>query len=155
MVVGIYFILEAIVNSGPLSDEHFYDRIDLQQPKIPSYRGLNPTVYSSLSVKYEDPQAADGLAGALDTRQQNTGAIPASQNNFMEDIEKWLSAETEEEIEGEDGVTSEEFDKFLEERAKAADRLPSVSSSTTDAPRAATSTGQSKKEKDEDAIFGL
>ncbi|XP_073448727.1 target of Myb1 membrane trafficking protein isoform X2 [Aquarana catesbeiana] len=87
------------------------------------------------SVKYEDPQAADGLAGALDTRQQNTGA--------------------EEEIEGEDGVTSEEFDKFLEERAKAADRLPSVSSSTTDAPRAATSTGQSKKEKDEDAIFGL
>lgn len=50
MVVGIYFILEAIVNSGPLSDEHFYDRIDLQQPKIPSYRGLNPTVYSSLRL---------------------------------------------------------------------------------------------------------
>lgn len=107
------------------------------------------------SVKYEDPQAADGLAGALDTRQQNTGAIPAPQKNFMEDIEKWLSADAEEEIEGEDGVTSEEFDKFLEERAKAADRIPSLSPSTTDAPRAATSTGQSRKEKDEDAIFGL
>ncbi|CAI9576213.1 unnamed protein product, partial [Staurois parvus] len=107
------------------------------------------------SVKYEDPQAADGLAGALDTRQQNTGAIQVPQNNFMEDIEQWLSADVEEEIEGEDGVTSEEFDKFLEERAKAADRLPSLTSPTSDAPRAATSTGQSRKEKDEEALFGL
>ncbi|KAM5148445.1 target of Myb1 membrane trafficking protein [Mantella aurantiaca] len=106
------------------------------------------------SVKYEDPQAADGLAGALDTRQQNTGAIPAPQNNFMEDIEKWLSADTEEEIEGEDGVTSEEFDKFLEERAKAADRLPALSP-TTNAPRATSSTGRGRKEKDEEALFGL
>lgn len=105
------------------------------------------------SVKYEDPQAADGLAGALDTRQQNTGAIPVPQNNFMEDIEKWLSVDAEEE--GEDGVTSEEFDKFLEERAKAAERLPSLSSPTTDAPRPATSTGRGRKEKDEDALFGL
>lgn len=31
--------------------------------------------FISISVKYEDPQAADGLAGALDTRQQNTGAV--------------------------------------------------------------------------------
>ncbi|XP_018423052.1 PREDICTED: target of Myb protein 1 [Nanorana parkeri] len=107
------------------------------------------------SVKYEDPHAADGLAGALDTRQQNTGAIPVTQNNFMEDIEKWLSTDAEEEIEGEDGVTSEEFDKFLEERAKVADRLPPLSSPSTEAPRAATSTGQGRKEKDEDALFGL
>ncbi|KAM9325249.1 target of Myb1 membrane trafficking protein [Gastrophryne carolinensis] len=109
------------------------------------------------SVKYEDPQAADGLAGALDTRQQNTGAIPTSQN-FMEDIEKWLSVDTGEEVEGDDGVTSEEFDKFLEERAKAADRIPSLSPST-DAPRtapiAAPSTAGGRKEKDEDALFAL
>uniref|UniRef100_A0A6I8SZ89 Target of myb1 membrane trafficking protein n=1 Tax=Xenopus tropicalis TaxID=8364 RepID=A0A6I8SZ89_XENTR len=97
------------------------------------------------SVKYEEPQATDGLAGALDTRQQNTGAIPAAQNNFMDDIEKWLSSDTGEEIEGEDGVTSEEFDKFLEERAKAADRIPSL---------AAPSTKRDKKEA-EDALFAL
>ncbi|XP_072277273.1 target of Myb1 membrane trafficking protein-like isoform X2 [Pyxicephalus adspersus] len=105
------------------------------------------------NVKYEDPQAAEGLAGALDTRQQNTGAIP--QNNFMEDIEKWLSADAEEEIEGEGGVTSEEFDKFLEERAKAADRLPSLPSPTMNAPRAASNTGQVRKENNEDGLFGL
>ncbi|KAM3914723.1 target of Myb1 membrane trafficking protein [Leptodactylus fuscus] len=107
------------------------------------------------SVKYEDPQAADGLAVALDTRQQNTGAIPATQNNFMDDIEKWLSVDGGDEIEGEDGVTSEEFDKFLEERAKAADRIPPLPSPPTDAPRATSSTGRDKKQKDEDALFAL
>ncbi|XP_048847051.1 TOM1-like protein 2 isoform X2 [Brienomyrus brachyistius] len=57
------------------------------------------------NVKYEDPQALGGLASALDVRQQNTGG-------------KGDDAE--------EGVTSEEFDKFLEERAKAAETsLPS------------------------------
>lgn len=107
------------------------------------------------SVKYEDPQAADGLAVALDARQQNTGAIPAPQNNFMDDIEKWLSVDAEDEVEGEEGVTSEEFDKFLEERAKAADRLPVLPSPPTNAPRVSSSTGRDKKEKDEDALFAL
>ncbi|XP_056379963.1 target of Myb1 membrane trafficking protein [Hyla sarda] len=107
------------------------------------------------SVKYEDPQAADGLAVALDTRQQNTGAIPAPQTNFMEDIEKWLSVDAEDENEGEEGVTSEEFDKFLEERAKAADRIPPLPSPPTDAPRVSSSTGRNKKENGEDALFAL
>ncbi|KAB0400336.1 hypothetical protein E2I00_010432, partial [Balaenoptera physalus] len=48
-------------------------------------------------VKYEAPQATDGLAGALDARQQSTGA-------------------------------------FLEERAKVADRLPSLSSPSAEGP---------------------
>ncbi|XP_066452465.1 target of Myb1 membrane trafficking protein [Eleutherodactylus coqui] len=107
------------------------------------------------SVKYEDPQAAEGLAVALDTRQQNTGAIQAPQNNFMDDIEKWLSVDGADEVEGEDGVTSEEFDKFLEERAKAADRIPALPSPPTEAPKVTSSTGRDKKEKDEEALFGL
>ncbi|XP_053325193.1 target of Myb1 membrane trafficking protein [Spea bombifrons] len=107
------------------------------------------------SVKYEEPQATDGLAGALDTRQQNTGAIPAPQSNFMEDIEKWLSVDTGDEVEGEDGVTSEEFDKFLEERAKAADRIPTLPSPPTEMPRAAPSTVRDKKDQAEDALFTL
>uniref|UniRef100_A0A8C5QPZ9 Target of myb1 membrane trafficking protein n=1 Tax=Leptobrachium leishanense TaxID=445787 RepID=A0A8C5QPZ9_9ANUR len=107
------------------------------------------------SVKYEEPQAKDGLAEALDTRQQNTGAIPPTQANFMEDIEKWLAVEGGDEAEGDDGVTSEEFDKFLEERAKAADKIPSLPSPPTDLPRAASSTARNKKEQEEDSLFAL
>uniref|UniRef100_A0A8B9ZLI8 Target of myb1 membrane trafficking protein n=1 Tax=Anas platyrhynchos TaxID=8839 RepID=A0A8B9ZLI8_ANAPL len=123
-------------------------------------------------VKYEDPQASKGLAGALDARQQNTGAgefgassdgaqltnwmvrqgmVPVPQANFMEDIEKWLSTDVDAK-----GVTSEEFDKFLEERAKVADRLPTLSSSsagTSVSPPAANH--HRKQAKEDDAMFAL
>ncbi|PKK30290.1 target of Myb1 membrane trafficking protein isoform X4 [Columba livia] len=106
-------------------------------------------------VKYEDPQASKGLAGALDARQQNTGTVPVPQANFMEDIEKWLSTDVGE-SEDAKGVTSEEFDKFLEERAKVADRLPNLSSSsagTSTSPPAASR--HRKQEKEDDAMFAL
>ncbi|XP_074018100.1 target of Myb1 membrane trafficking protein isoform X3 [Numenius arquata] len=106
-------------------------------------------------VKYEDPQASKGLAGALDARQQNTGTVPVPQANFMEDIEKWLSTDVGESEDGK-GVTSEEFDKFLEERAKVADRLPTLSSSsagTSISPPAASH--HRKQAKEDDAMFAL
>uniref|UniRef100_A0A674GI96 Target of myb1 membrane trafficking protein n=1 Tax=Taeniopygia guttata TaxID=59729 RepID=A0A674GI96_TAEGU len=106
-------------------------------------------------VKYEDPQATKGLAGALDARQQNTGGVPVPQANFMEDIEKWLSTDVGE-SEDPKGVTSEEFDKFLEERAKVADRLPTLSSSsggTSLSPPAASH--HRKQAKEDDAMFAL
>ncbi|NXP69549.1 TOM1 protein, partial [Ramphastos sulfuratus] len=127
-------------------------------------------------VKYEDPQASKGLAGALDARQQNTaagesgassdgaqltkwmmrqGMVPVPQANFMEDIEKWLSTDVGE-SEDAKGVTSEEFDKFLEERAKVADRLPTLSSSlagTSVSPPAASH--HRKQAKEDDAMFAL
>uniref|UniRef100_W5N2H1 Target of myb1 membrane trafficking protein n=1 Tax=Lepisosteus oculatus TaxID=7918 RepID=W5N2H1_LEPOC len=108
----------------------------------------------SSRVRYEDPGAVEGLAGALDTRLQNTGAvslsgkkeprpepaplsssphsdwmlakgmIPVTQTCVMDDIEQWLSADRDGGAGEAEGVTSEEFDRFLEERAKAADRLP-------------------------------
>ncbi|CAB1344557.1 unnamed protein product [Coregonus sp. 'balchen'] len=86
------------------------------------------------SMRYEDPGAVEGLAGALDTRLQVTGAIPSSKpnrkNSTLEDIDRWLSADTETQPEAGDreGLTSEEFDKFLEERAKVADHIPSTRS---------------------------
>ncbi|KAL4647899.1 target of Myb protein 1-like isoform X1 [Arapaima gigas] len=43
------------------------------------------------SVRYEDPGAVEGLAGALGTKLQVTGVIPASPTTVMNDIEKWLS----------------------------------------------------------------
>ncbi|XP_018932468.1 target of Myb protein 1-like isoform X1 [Cyprinus carpio] len=60
------------------------------------------------------------------------GMIPVSQSEVMDDIERWLDGDDEDDSEG---VTSEEFDKFLAERAKAAERLPSVKASHQDPGR--------------------
>ncbi|XP_009944731.1 PREDICTED: target of Myb protein 1 isoform X2 [Leptosomus discolor] len=106
-------------------------------------------------VKYEDPQASKGLAGALDARQQNTGTVPVPQANFMEDIEKWLSTDVGESEDGK-GVTSEEFDKFLEERAKVADRLPTLSSSSAGPSVSSPAASHHRKQaKEDDAMFAL
>ncbi|KAM3833093.1 target of Myb1 membrane trafficking protein isoform 1-T1 [Vipera latastei] len=128
-------------------------------------------------VKYEDPLATKGLAGALDARQQNTGAlepvastdeapitnwmmrqgmIPVPQAAFMEEIEQWISTEVGNETVDPKGVTSEEFDRFLEERAKVADQLPTLPSAPTGAPSMSTKSGpRQKKDKAEDAMFAL
>ncbi|XP_075942187.1 TOM1-like protein 2 isoform X2 [Anarhichas minor] len=86
------------------------------------------------NVKYEDPQALGSLASALDVRQQNTGG-------------KGDAAE--------DGVTSEEFDKFLEERAKAPDSLPSPPGAHPAHPARAAGGSHKKAERTEDALFAL
>ncbi|KAG2463826.1 TOM1 protein, partial [Polypterus senegalus] len=108
------------------------------------------------NVRYEDPQAVEGLAGALDTRLQNTGAIPTTQACLMDDIEQWLSVDVDDESADTEGVTSEEFDKFLEERAKAAERLPSLPTPPSSAPRT-TSTNSSRhtQETAEENLFAL
>uniref|UniRef100_A0A1A8PBE0 Target of myb1-like 2 (Chicken) n=1 Tax=Nothobranchius pienaari TaxID=704102 RepID=A0A1A8PBE0_9TELE len=86
------------------------------------------------SVKYEDPHALGGLASALDVRQQNaSGKGEAS----------------------EEGVTSEEFDKFLEERAKAVDTLPSPPGANPPHPAHAPGGSHKKAERTEDALFAL
>ncbi|XP_074082893.1 target of Myb1 membrane trafficking protein isoform X2 [Macrotis lagotis] len=103
-------------------------------------------------VKYEAPQAKDGLAGALDARQQSTGAIPGTQAALMEDIEQWLSTDVGNEADDSKGVTSEEFDKFLEERAKAAERLPNLPSPPEGLPG---SDPRKKKDENNDSLFAL
>uniref|UniRef100_A0ABM5F0U2 TOM1-like protein 2 isoform X6 n=1 Tax=Pogona vitticeps TaxID=103695 RepID=A0ABM5F0U2_9SAUR len=59
----------------------------------------------------------------------------------------------------EEGVTSEEFDKFLEERAKAAERMPSLPSPPQENPTPPMTTtnppGKKKPERSEDALFAL
>ncbi|XP_043924004.1 target of Myb protein 1 isoform X2 [Protopterus annectens] len=127
------------------------------------------------NVKYEEPQAIDGLAGALDTRQQNTGAmepntqsgllldnwlmrqgmIPVTHACLMDDIEQWLSADMKGDgTEDAEGVTSEEFDKFLEERAKAGERLPTLPSPPSEMP-GVPSASKKKQEKADDTLFAL
>ncbi|XP_053132705.1 TOM1-like protein 2 isoform X2 [Hemicordylus capensis] len=108
------------------------------------------------TVTYEDPQAARSLATALDVRKQNTGGIPVAQSSVMDDIEEWLSTDVKGD-ELDEGVTSEEFDKFLEERAKAAERIPNLPSPPQEEPTPPTMNPPSKKkpERSEDALFAL
>ncbi|XP_042361728.1 target of Myb protein 1 isoform X1 [Plectropomus leopardus] len=81
----------------------------------------------------ERSDAADGLAQAQDSRLHSAGTIPINQSTVMDDIEKWLELDDEyDDFEDSDGVTSEEFDRFLAERAKAAERLPSLRASSQD-----------------------
>ncbi|CAO2611329.1 Target of Myb1 membrane trafficking protein [Lemmus lemmus] len=88
-------------------------------------------------VKYEAPQTTDGLAGALDARQQNTGAVSSSLQAYSFSLE---------------------FDKFLEERAKAADRLPNLASPSAEGlpgPSPGTAPRRKTQEKDDDMLFAL
>uniref|UniRef100_A0A7N8Y0Y6 Target of myb1 like 2 membrane trafficking protein n=1 Tax=Mastacembelus armatus TaxID=205130 RepID=A0A7N8Y0Y6_9TELE len=80
------------------------------------------------NVKYEDPQALSSLASALDVRQQNTGGVSRLKHVF---------------------------DKFLEERAKAADTLPSPPGANPAHPARAPSGSHKKGERTEDALFAL
>ncbi|XP_037332282.1 target of Myb protein 1 isoform X6 [Pungitius pungitius] len=78
--------------------------------------------------------AEDGPAEAQDSRLRSAVAIPINQSTVMDDIEKWLELDNEyDDLEDADGVTSEEFDKFLAGRAQAAERLPSLRASSQDA----------------------
>uniref|UniRef100_A0A3P8WI50 Target of myb1 like 2 membrane trafficking protein n=1 Tax=Cynoglossus semilaevis TaxID=244447 RepID=A0A3P8WI50_CYNSE len=104
------------------------------------------------NVKYEDPQALGGLASALDVRQQNTGGIPVSQSSVMDDIEEWLYLNMM--IEKMNFFLSE-FDKFLEERAKAADTLSSPPAASSTHPARASGGSNKKAERTEDALFAL
>uniref|UniRef100_A0A8C6XXM3 Target of myb1 like 2 membrane trafficking protein n=1 Tax=Naja naja TaxID=35670 RepID=A0A8C6XXM3_NAJNA len=81
----------------------------------------------------EDPQMAKGVAPAPDIRKPKSGGIPVPQSSVMEDIEEWLSTDVKGD-ELEEGVTSEEFDRFLEERAKAAERIPNLPSPPQEEP---------------------
>ncbi|KAM5216343.1 TOM1-like protein 2 isoform 9-T13 [Hipposideros larvatus] len=107
------------------------------------------------TVTYEDTQAVKGLASALDSRKQSSEMIPVVQPSVMDDIEVWLRTD----LKGDDleeGVTSEEFDKFLEERAKAAEMVPNLPSPPVEAPAPASNpSGRKKPERSEDALFAL
>uniref|UniRef100_A0A3P9IKN8 Target of myb1 like 2 membrane trafficking protein n=1 Tax=Oryzias latipes TaxID=8090 RepID=A0A3P9IKN8_ORYLA len=58
--------------------------------------------------------------------------------------------------EAEEGVTSEEFDKFLEERAKAAEMAPSLPSPPSGTPGEGQGTpGRKKPDRREDSLFAM
>ncbi|XP_067314902.1 target of Myb1 membrane trafficking protein-like isoform X1 [Pseudorasbora parva] len=123
------------------------------------------------SVRYEDPGAVEGLAEALDTRLQVTAGggesdwvrqsqwiysdslAPAPRSSAMDDIEKWLSAEMPD-VDDSEGVTSEEFDKFLAGRATAADHIPAMNNSSS-VGLSLSSPRQATQEQNHEQIFTL
>uniref|UniRef100_A0A674D4S7 TOM1-like protein 2 n=1 Tax=Salmo trutta TaxID=8032 RepID=A0A674D4S7_SALTR len=113
------------------------------------------------NVKYEDPRALGGLASALDVRQQNTTGglrVIGDDNPELElPIDSWLITQgmKGDGLDGEEGVTSEEFDKFLEDRAKVFDSLPSLPGDEHGPPLSAPSGTRKKAERTEDALFAL
>lgn len=81
------------------------------------------------------------------------------QSSVMDDIEEWLGTDVQGD-DGEEGVTSEEFDKFLEERAKAADMAPSLPSPPGGEPLPAAGQGtpggsRKKASRTEDSLFAM
>ncbi|XP_058649424.1 TOM1-like protein 2 isoform X3 [Onychostoma macrolepis] len=115
------------------------------------------TIPERKNAPFEDTKASSGVAPTLDVRQQHTGAA-LDQSSVMDDIEEWLCTDVKGD-EGEEGVTSEEFDKFLEERAKAAEMVPTLPSPPSDelsAAAAGASANASKKAgRSEDSVFAL
>lgn len=80
----------------------------------------------------------------VDLLQGQTSDKPAD----FDEIEEWLRAEKTgvNPNEGEDSLTSKEFDKFLAERAAVADTLPTISNRSSDDSR--------KKKKQEEPLLG-
>lgn len=107
------------------------------------------------SVRYEDPGAVEGLAGALDTRLHVTGGIPPANVSVKSDIDKWLTTDMADQSSVSEGVSSEEFDKFLEDRAKAADHsTQSVHSSSSSSSRPPPQSSL-QQESSHDQLFSL
>ncbi|XP_045899525.1 target of Myb protein 1 isoform X7 [Micropterus dolomieu] len=149
----------SVTNDSSLSKSKA-DSLSSQMAKLSTSESddtLSPRINVSTQQRpsKENEVAVDGLAQALDSRLLNAGTdgspastcssspkldwmikrgmIPINQNTVMDDIEKWLELDDEyDDFEDSDGVTSEEFDKFLAERAKAAERLPSLKTSSQD-----------------------
>lgn len=82
-----------------------------------------------------------GKDNDVDLLQGQTNAKPTD----FDEIEEWLKAEKSTN-EGEESLTSKEFDKFLAERAAVADTLPNISNRNSDDSRA--------KKKQEEPLLG-
>ncbi|KAG9264488.1 target of Myb protein 1-like isoform X1 [Astyanax mexicanus] len=101
----------------------------------------NSTILDELAAAHTRLQSA-GVDDSLDSNLLGTspqfnwmvekGMIPVNQSGVMDDIERWLDVDDDDELADSEGVTSEEFDRFLAERVKAAERLPSVKALSPD-----------------------
>ncbi|XP_032822752.2 TOM1-like protein 2 isoform X1 [Petromyzon marinus] len=110
-------------------------------------------------IVYEDPQAVTGLAGALDARQHNTGAIPVAHVSSKDEVDAWLLADSgkgDETAEVATSGTTEAFDSFLASRANVAEKLPDLPMPPlSEGPARSSVQGKKKMDKMEDSLFAL
>ncbi|CAM9928526.1 unnamed protein product [Lampetra planeri] len=110
-------------------------------------------------IVYEDPQAVTGLAGALDARQHNTGAIPVTHVSSKDEVDAWLLADSgkgDETAEVATSGTTEAFDSFLASRATVAEKLPDLPMPPpSEGPARSSVQGKKKMDKTEDSLFAL
>ncbi|XP_076001770.1 target of Myb1 membrane trafficking protein isoform X2 [Genypterus blacodes] len=106
------------------------------------------------SVRYEDPGAVEGLAGALDTRLQVTGGMPPVKNSEQGELDRWLSSDMDQSAVSE-GVSSEEFEKFLDERAKEAEHSSQPTRLKTPDTFSTPPQSSRQQERAQDQLFSL
>eukprot|EP00066_Takifugu_rubripes_P022029 XP_011611295.1 PREDICTED: target of Myb protein 1-like isoform X3 [Takifugu rubripes] len=109
------------------------------------------------SVRYEDPGAVEGLAGALDTRLQVTAGVAAASNSVQDDVDRWLSCDAvqEDQASVSDGVSTEDFDKFLDDRAKSADHNSGTTRNTPQSTSRQTPQSARQQDATHDQLFSL
>ncbi|XP_056266097.1 target of Myb1 membrane trafficking protein-like isoform X2 [Pseudoliparis swirei] len=107
------------------------------------------------SVRYEDPGAVEGLAGALDTRLQATGGMPPAKNSPQNHVDKWLSCDMEDKSSVSEGVSSAEFDQFLEDRALASDHRGEANRSSPPSTSRAPPPQSARQQEKSDQLFSL
>jgi hypothetical protein len=107
------------------------------------FRGAVLLVIFSGST-YKDNLEPDQISGGLSTVTQGKHNTPPDLE--FDEMAQWLGQTTG----GEESVTSSEFERFLAERAAAAEQLPTVTGSTNDATRS-----RNTPAKDEKSLFAL
>nr|XP_057945641.1 target of Myb1 membrane trafficking protein-like isoform X2 [Doryrhamphus excisus] len=107
------------------------------------------------SVKYEDPGAVEGLAGALDSRLQVTRSTTQGKNTLQNNEDKWLSCHTEDQSAVSEGVSSEEFDQFLEDRGKSSEQSNRTTCDTLPSTSRLTPQSTRPQDRSHDQLFSL
>ncbi|KAJ7992755.1 hypothetical protein DPEC_G00281960 [Dallia pectoralis] len=132
-------LIDLNVPTQPLAAPPTYDHLSQLNVDIVCSEMSGHNLKECANNRVSQPQQRssdqnDGVADCpvqpQDARLQNPGTIPVSQMSIMDDIERWLDVDEEDGMADSEGVTSEEFDKFLAGRARAAERLPSLKTSS-------------------------
>ncbi|KAM8842140.1 target of Myb1 membrane trafficking protein [Synchiropus picturatus] len=103
------------------------------------------------SVKYEDPGAVEGLAGALDSKLHVIGSTSQEKNSVQNDLDRWLSSDQQDQSAVSEGMSSQEFERFLKDEAKT-DQVP-----RSNCPPTSRTSSQSNRQQDQtnDQLFSL
>ncbi|XP_045495733.1 target of Myb protein 1 isoform X1 [Colias croceus] len=107
-----------------------------------------------------EEQATAGLATIASTRPTQAQALPSGMDQReIDEISAWLEQEkAATEATGQESVTSSDFEKFLAERAAAADTLPPANTNTNTNTNNTTPTPAARHRqinKDQDSMFAL